>query len=171
MSAIPMAIMLGLLAPASAGEAAWPNKTLMLVSEPTMLVLADPGPGWIPEGEPESSQLRQSFYYHGTGSSRAISIVLVEADCGTTGKWRTRANTDVAVNEAGNVELSRQSLSTRASAWTMEADKDGLGMAAWENTCRGNTSVGSVGDFTPWAGALLWQQHQQIKVDPEAPKP
>lgn len=142
----------------------WPRQTLMLVSDPTMLVLGDPGPGDVPQGEPDGSTLRQSFYYHGTATNPAISMVLVETDCSTTGKWRIRANTDILVNDKGMVTLSRQSLASRTSSWTVEPEEDSLGLAVWRNTCHGDTSGVSVGDFTPWEGTVLWQE-QRIHVE------
>lgn len=148
----------------------WPKQTLMLVADPTMLMLGDPGPGDVPAGELDASPLRQSFYYHGTAANPAISMVLVETDCSMTGKWRIRANTDILVDDNGQVTLSRQSLAGRGSGWAMETDEGSLGSAMWRNTCHGDTNGGNLGSFTPWEGAILWQQ-QRPRAEQAAQNP
>jgi len=145
-----------------AQPADWPDKTLMLISEPSILVLGDPGPGIRPEGEPEDSPLRQSFYYYGNVQNEAISMVLVEVDCDTPGKWRIRANTDIVIDPESNTpKLSRQSLSSRGVGWITEKDEKSLWGSVWRNTCLGDTSVGVLGEFNPLDGVRLWQKEDK----------
>jgi hypothetical protein len=146
----------------------WPNQTLLLISQPNLLVMGDPGPGWIPEGESEDSKIRQSFYYHGVRATHTLSMVLVEADCDVPGAWRLRAKIDLAPQDDGKIKLSNQSLSGRGTDWTKNAD-DPIGEAVWKNTCTGTTEVGTLGDFNPWTGLILWQKTgtdgDQVRAD------
>lgn len=162
-------ILAGLLAGGGGQGLPLPERTLVLLAEQGRLFIADPGPGIVPDGE-EHTQHRYSFYYQVSADSPSISMMLVEADCKTEGRWRIRAGTKLTPTTQALVGQTEQHTTRRSSGWTQEPEQppdsddlmDHLGRAVWENTCLGTPSFGAIGELDPWAAAVLWKikQHQ-----------
>lgn len=170
-------VLAGLMSVAGGGGEAvqpLPEQTLLLISEQGRMFMADPGPGWAPEGE-EDTEHRYSFYYQASVSQPSISMLLVEADCKTQGRWRIRAGTRLTPTIEGETGQTGQHIVRRDSHWIQEPDQplesenllDHLGMAVWKNTCLGDFSFGAIGDLSPWAASILWKIQQSQNSDPE----
>lgn len=143
-----------------------PPQTLLLINQDGRLFMGDPGPGWAPQGE-EDTTFRQSFYYHLDDKTPEMSMALVEADCSQEGRWRIRASTTIELTDEV-VKQSRQSIMRRDSDWreedpNLESDHvmDYLGHEVWKNTCLGTSDMGHWECMSPWTTGQLWYAQQQ----------
>lgn len=154
-----------------------PNSTILLISEPNRIFLGDPGPGWSPKGE-EQTPYKHSFYYQATDKDSSLSMLLVEADCSQRGRWRIRASSNISLQQDGSLVQGGQNIVRRDSDWIEEDTSEEpatvlelLSSDIWSNTCRGETLLGTKGQMSPWAAAMVWHISRQEIKKPEISLP
>ena len=185
------ALLLSLALTSSFGqESNWPKDSIVLKSDPTMVIIGDPGPGWRPPGEDNESKLRQNFYYRSTYLSDDLSMFIIEADCSTVGKWRIRTSVDMDFFKTP-ISLSNQLFTSRSSNWVVEENNDvnsdqnesekeishsndtieeetnksensnDLGLIIWANNCLGPAS--NLTNKDPFQVYMNWYTQKQSK--------